>query len=165
MIQEISSFDFDGTLFFTPEPETGKDIFKRETGIDWPHVGWWSKKETLDTKIFHIPMNEWVYRKYLSSISDNKISILATGRMEHLRKEVENILDLSNLTFDKVYLNPGGDTYDFKIRVFENLIDKYRPLKFIMYDDRKEHLVKFKKWSLIQQCEVDVIDINTKTKI
>lgn len=165
MIKEVISFDFDGTLFYTPEPLLGKDVFKRETGLDWPHRGWWSKRETLDTKIFNIPINQWVYRKYLESISDDKIVILATGRMEPLRREVENILDGEELVFDKVYLNPGGDTYMFKIRVFEKLIEKHSPLKFTMYDDRIEHLVKFKEWGLMQQCDVDVINVNTKKKM
>jgi sialic acid synthase SpsE len=73
-----------------------------------PHRGWWSKPESLDMNIFKIDLNEWVYRKYLETIVDPKnYVILATGRIELLRKEVETILSHHNLKFDKISLNWG----------------------------------------------------------
>lgn len=165
MLKKIYSFDFYATLFYTPEPEEGKKVFKRETGIDWPHKGWWSKKETLDQEIFYIPINEWVYKQYLNCISEDSMIILATGRIEKLRNEVESILSNHNLVFDEVHLNPGMDTYLFKQRLFERLIDKHKPDLFTMYDDRVEHLIKFKEWAKTQTCQIDIIDINRKIKI
>jgi hypothetical protein len=165
MIRKIYVFDFDGTLFYTPEPEQGKKIFKLKFGFDWPHRGWWSKRETLDQNIFHIPMNQWVYREYRKSISEDSVVILATGRMEKLRLEVESILDNNNLDFHEVHLNPGMDTFLFKANLFDNLIKKYNPEVLTMYDDRVEHLVKFKEWAKTQSCEIDIIDINRKIKL
>ena len=165
MFKKIYSFDFDGTLFYTPEPEEGKKVFKRETNLDWPHKGWWSRKETLDQNIFHIPMNQWVYREYLNAISDDSMVILATGRIEKMRREVEEILNDNNLNFHEVHLNPGMETFLFKTRLFEKLINKHNPDIFIMYDDRSEHLIKFKEWAKNQPCRIDIIDINRKIKI
>lgn len=165
MFKKIYSFDFDGTLFYTPEPEEGKKVFKRETGLDWPHKGWWSRKETLDQDIFHIPMNQWVYKEYLKAISDDSMVILATGRIEKMRREVEEVLNGNNLNFHEVHLNPGMETFLFKTRLFEKLINKYNPDVFTMYDDRSEHLIKFKEWAKNQSCEIDIIDINRKIKI
>ena len=54
------------------------------------------------------------------SDSDNYV-ILATGRIEKLRPEVEKILNKYNLSFDGIYLNRGGDTYTFKSRLFDKM--------------------------------------------
>ena len=160
---KIVSFDFDDTLCHTPLPETGKDIWKEKTGFDWPHRGWWSKPESLDIEVFDIPVNEWVYQKYLEAVTDESTYlILATGRIEPLRKEVELVLNHHNLSFDDVFLNFGGDTFTFKTRLFENLIKKYEPEEFIMYDDRQEHLPRFCEWAETQPCKVVVVDVVNK---
>src|SRR5690348_10782720 len=100
-MEELISFDFDGTFFHTPEPHEGKKIWQQKTGGQFPHDGWWSKPETLDTDVFYIPMNQWVYNKYLEAKeNENTYIILATGRLERLRKQVENILNLNDLEFD-----------------------------------------------------------------
>jgi len=165
MIEKIVIFDFDGTLFHTPEPKLGEVIWKQKTGIDWPYTGWWSKKETLDLNIFNIPLNQFVYRKYLEAVAeDNTYVVLATGRIERLRKEVETILRENNLSFDRVDLNTGGDTLTFKTRLFEKLIQKYKPKTLVMYDDRHLHLVEFEKWAKFQPCQIEIIDV-TKSEL
>ena len=165
MSKKISIFDFDGTFFYTPEPEEGKKIFKSRFGFDWPHRGWWSKKESLDQNTFHIPMNQWVYREYQKAVSENDMLILATGRMEKLRKEVEIILNDNNLKFHGIYLNPGMDTFLFKTKLFENLIKNHSAESLTMYDDRSEHLIKFRDWRKTQTCLIDIIYINRKIKL
>lgn len=162
---KIYAFDFDGTLFDTPDPEIGKPIFKEKTGLDWPHRGWWSKRESLDTKIFKIKPIDWVYREYLKATSTNDMVIMATGRMESLRDQVTKILKSNNIEFNITYLNPGMDTYIYKTRVFGGLIDKHKPEKFIMYDDRDAHLEKFIDWAKTQPCEIDIIDVKIKKVI
>ena len=161
---KLICFDFDDTLCHTPLPEGGKEIWYEKTGTEWPHRGWWSKPESLDLEIFDIPVNKWVYQKYLQAVTDDSAYlILATGRIEALRKEVELVLNHHNLSFDEVYLNFGGDTFSFKTRLFENLISKIQPQEFIMYDDRQEHLPKFEEWALTQPCIVTIVDVVNKT--
>lgn len=49
------------------------------------HKGWWSKIESLDTKIFDIKLNEHVYKQYLIDRNDtNNMVILATGRCDKI---------------------------------------------------------------------------------
>ncbi len=161
---KLISFDFDDTLCHTPLPEGGKEIWFEKTGTEWPHRGWWSKPESLDLEVFDIPINKWVYEKYLEAVTDESAYlIMATGRIEPLRKEVELVLNHHNLSFDEVYLNFGGDTYSFKTRLFENLIDRLSPDEFIMYDDRQEHLPKFEEWAKNQNCVVTIVDVINKT--
>ena len=123
--RKLISFDFDATLFHTALEDEGKTIWKEKTGEKWPYVGWWSKPETLDTTIFDTPLNRPVYNEYLKAVSDSdNFVILATGRIERLRPQVEAILNKNNLSFDGVFLKRGpGDTLYFKTKLFETFIN------------------------------------------
>ena len=165
MIEKVVIFDFDGTLCWTPGLEECRKVWLEKTGNVWPYVGSWGRKESLDLDIFHIPVNPFVYKKYLEAIADtNTYTVLATGRLLKLRREVEKVLNLNNLSFDQVEFNPGMDTFRFKSQLFENLINKYRPEIFTMYDDRHEHLVEFEKWARFQDCVVEIIDVTKADK-
>lgn len=168
MIDTLYSFDFDGTLCFSPEPIEGKKIWLEKTKTDWPYVGWWGKAETLDSNIFYVPKNEWVYKEYLKSKAENNsYTIMATGRLEkvkNMRKNVETILNFHNMSFDEVHLNTLGDTFRYKVKLFENLINKTKCKHFIMYDDRYHHLVNFEKWAKEQSIKITIIDVKNKTE-
>lgn len=172
--KKLICFDFDKTLCNTIEPEEGISIWKEKTGFDYPHIrvnkgvetiGWWSKPETLDLNIFDTQLNKPVYDEYLKAVSDSdNFVILATGRLERLRKEVELILDRYNLSFKGIFLNKGGDTFTFKKTLFERLISELEPEEFIMYDDRQSHLIEFEKWAKTMSCDITIIDVvNMKT--
>ena len=163
--KNIVVFDFDGTLCFTADHIEGKKIWQKKTNTIFPYDGFYSKKQSLDTNVFYIPLNDFVYNKYLEAKSDpDNYVVLITGRLEKLRPEVENILKMHNLTFNATYLCTGGGTYNFKIRKFEDLISEFKPEVFTMYDDRYEHLVKFREWALTQPCEVHIIDVTKSDK-
>lgn len=166
MYSKLACFDFDGTLCHTPEPHEGKRIWREKTGFEFPHTGWWGKAESLNLDVFYIPLNEWVYRRYLEAMADpDTYVILATGRLQkalNMRKNVEKILNFHNLTFDEVHLNWGGDTYNFKTKLFEELMKKLKVNEFIMYDDRHEHLVKFREWAKGQRADIQIVDIVNK---
>ena len=164
-MKKVVSFDFDGTMCYTPEPESGKVFFKNITGVSWPHQGWWGRGESLDLDVFQIPLNTEVYTDYLEHLSDtDSYVVLATGRLNKLKKEVQKVLDLYELEFDEVHCNPGMDTFLFKKRLFENLISTHNPDSFIMYDDRQEHLDKFGDWATTQNCQIIIIDVVNKTQ-
>ena len=166
MYKKLICFDFDGTLCHTPEPSEGEKTWFEKTGKIWPYKGWWGKEESLDTDIFDIPVNDWVYKKYLEAIVDDyAYVILATGRLEHatnMRNRVESILTKNNLSFDDVYLNTGGDTFKFKTKLFESLTKEIGATEMVMYDDRQEHLVKFEQWSTLQPFDVTIVDVVNK---
>jgi hypothetical protein len=156
---KLVSFDFDNTLFFTPEPEEGKVEYLSKTGQNWPHRGWWGRSESLDLNIFDIPMNPAVYEQYLKYYNQpDTYIILATGRLKNLKVEVTTILNCNDLVFDEIHLNPGMETFKFKTKLFEDLIKKLNPSEFIMFDDRDLHLDQFKTWANNQDCKVSIID-------
>jgi hypothetical protein len=167
MYQTLYSFDFDDTLIHTMLPDPGMKIWKEKTGKTWPYRGWWSKVETLDMSIFDTPKNEWTYKKYLEAKADpTGYMILATGRLDTvsgMRDGVIKILNYYGLSFDEIYLNPGGDTFKFKTRLFETLISKTGCKHFVMYDDRADHLPHFYEWAEKQISKVTVVDVVNKT--
>ena len=164
--KRLISFDFDDTLCHTPKPEEGKIIWKEKTGTEWPYGGWWGRAESINPEIFDIQVNPWVYKKYLEAVSDpDNYVILATGRLKkvpNMLDHVESILNKNNISFDEVHLNWGGDTYNFKTKLFEQKIEELGVHEFIMYDDRIEHLVRFEEWAEEHHIDVTVIDVVNK---
>lgn len=165
---KLISYDFDKTLFLTPEPNEGKIRWKEKTGLDYPHRGWWGRIESLDTEIFMIDVNKKVYNQYLIDKKDpNNMIILATGRLENvpkMRESVEKILYKYNITFHNIYLNHGINTFNFKIKLFERLIKKHNIEEFTMYDDREEHIAKFVDWAKNQIIPINIIDVINEKK-
>jgi hypothetical protein len=164
--KRLIAFDFDDTLFHTPKPEEGQKTWKEKTGTDWPYGGWWGRSESIDPKIFYIPLNQWVYKRYLEAVSDSdNYVILATGRLrkkEGMLKHITTILNENNISFDEVHLNWGGDTYNFKTKLFEEKIEELGVKEFVMYDDRHEHLVRFYQWAPELGVNVKIVDVVNK---
>lgn len=167
MIKRLSCFDFDGTLFHTPTPETGRPLWEKETGLSWNGRGWWGNPESLNLNVFkHIPVNNWVYNKYLDDISDNNCyTFMATGRLKRLENKVQKVLDQYNIDCD-LFCNTGGDTLKFKCHLFEKMIEKFPNVtEFTMYDDRHEHMHQFVEWAKVQPIDINIIDVINKKQI
>jgi len=166
MFKKLISFDFEGTLIHTPVPETGKPEWERKTGLSWAGRGWWGQKDSLNTNIFYIPVNQWVYNQYekYKSDDDNYVFV-ATGRLKRLEPQVQKVLSLNDIDCD-LYCNTGGDTFDFKCNLFKSLM-KSNPKadELIMFDDRQEHLKEFVTWAKRQPIKVTIIDVVNKKTI
>ena len=147
-ITRFAVFDFDGTLIDTPLPEDGKKIWKEKTGTDWPNAGWWSKPESLDMKVFDMPVIPSVIEAYKQERSNpNTLVVMMTGRIKRLSVQVETILDSKGLTFDKYVYNMGGSTLHSKITSMDEILKEYPTIKSVqMFDDRVEHIDSFKTW-------------------
>jgi|AntRauMFilla1563_2_1112583.scaffolds.fasta_scaffold00263_8 hypothetical protein len=144
----LNIFDFDSTLVDTQIPETGKAIWLEKTGKKWPHIGWWSKPESLDCEVFEQPVIEAVIEEYKSlSSKPNSHNIMLTGRRTKLHKEVEAILEKHKLVFDEYRYNYGGDTLTNKIEQIADVLSKNKPIDHVnMFEDRIEHIVTFKQY-------------------
>jgi len=147
-INKISIFDFDGTLMSTPHPEEGKEIWERKTGKKYPHIGWWSKPESLDTEIFNIktiPPTVKAYEKERKN--PNTLVIMLTGRLPQQHNQVEGLLSSNEIYFDEYHYKGNGDTLGSKINTIETLLSKYPNVDRIeMWEDRVPHATEFKKW-------------------
>lgn len=166
-IKEVVVFDFDKTLINTLEPEEGKKIWKEKTGEDYPHHGWWGKKESLDINVFDNEPYEDIVAEYNKVANNPSVYVaLCTGRITRFTDEVNAILNKYNLVFDEVVLNgdrrftqKGADnnTLAFKIRYFADLVRRFPNLESMeIWDDRIEHHGTFVQWAKLQKVPVTV---------
>ena len=147
-ITKISVMDFDGTLVDTALPETGKIEYEKKTGKVWPHVGWWSKPESLDMNVFDMPVINSVVAAYkVEKANPETLCVMMTGRQPKLQNLVKAILDSKGLVFDKYIYSHGGNTIDSKIKSLNSLLLDYPKTTAVeLWDDRTEHISSFEAW-------------------
>lgn len=186
MITEIHLFDFDGTLFNSPEDTLeNRQKFEQETGIPWAinkkqakelseklgqnictRRGWWSRKETLEPPLVPDPAPiEWFNQNVLldfnsSKSNDAAITLLLTGRLIPIKPCVERICSVANILDDRVRFYVMGEdgpdplgqkptrTFPWKIWIVEQFM-RLNPTadKLIVWEDREDHVNKFKELS------------------
>lgn len=148
IIINCAIFDFDGTTVDTGTPETHKPIWKEKTGTDWPHVGWWGRKESLDMSVFNFKAKPAVKSDYMKQRGDaNTIVISLTGRRGKLGNEVKAVLDANGYTFDDYLYNYGSDTLSNKLEQMSKILKDIPTIKsFQMWDDRLSHFITFEQW-------------------
>jgi len=142
------SFGFDGTLMKTPHPEEGKKQWEEFTGKEYPHIGWWSKPESLDDAVFDIQPIETTVTDYLREKSNpDTLVIMLTGRIPHQAEQIEELLLLHNLSFDEYHYKGNGDTLTSKFNTIKSLLNRFPNVKEIeMWEDREPHAIEFKQW-------------------
>ena len=167
LIKKLSIFDFDGTLIDTISPEEGKKIWKEKTGTDYPHKGWWGKRETLDIDIFENKPFDDIVADFNQAVGEpNTYTALCTGRIVPLKKEVHAILNKYGFVFDEVVLNgdkrfvkkgEANDTLAFKIRFLDDLVSRFPNLEELeFWDDRDKHNPTFVQWGKMQTFPVTI---------
>ena len=146
-ITKLAIFDFDGTLVNTPLPDKGRIEYEKKTGQPWPHKGWWGQPDSLDTKVFDMPVIDSVISDYKTEKTNpNTLTILLTGRIKKLSTYVEKVLKEKGLSFDEYHYNNGGSTDAFKVKILDDLIRKYPDVEVEMWEDRLEHVPIFEQW-------------------
>ena len=90
-VEELLVYDFDGTLADTPTPITGKEMYKRKTGREWRHNGWWGRKESLEPPLEVYPGP--AFSSYLENrLRSDCVRIMMTGRVHKLSARVTECL-------------------------------------------------------------------------
>lgn len=115
-------------------PEDGKKQWEEKTGQPYPHVGWWGRKESLDTDVFNIKPFPNILRLLKKDMGDpDTTTIILTSRMEKLRPELENILRLNGIVVDELITKKGSaDKGDVILRI-ENYNQDLKEI--VVYDD------------------------------
>ena len=84
-------------------------LWKEKNGEPYPHRGWWGRPESLDTTLFDIkPFPNVLAQLVKEKNTPDTSVIILTSRMEKLRSEVENVLDLNGIVVDDVILKKGN---------------------------------------------------------
>jgi DNA topoisomerase IB len=139
---KLHVFDFDGTLFRSPEkPE------------DWSG-GWWGRLESLSPPLVpERPDPDWwngsVVSAAKSAISKpDEMAVMVTGRLKKFSARVKDLLKQAGLAgFDEIYFSSGGSTDAYKIAVMKEILSKYPTIRGVaIWEDRSEHLRKFADW-------------------
>jgi len=167
-------YDFDGTIFRSPDREEGSMAFYEATGNRWPHQGWWGRIETLTPPVIPDPIPEemWIQETldfHQKDIEDeNSFVVLMTGRPYKVRRRVREILDSKNILFHREYYRgmpgqKGRDTFDIKVNIMEE--DLFHDALNILeiHEDRQEHLSAFmtkaKRWKSLMSKHLEKIII------
>ena len=157
-ITKISIFDFDGTLMKTPHPEEGKKEWENFYNKDYPHIGWWSKPESLDDAVFNIEPIESTVSSYIKEKENpNTLVIMLTGRLPHQNDQIVELLSLHNIFFDEYHYKETGDTLSSKLNTIITLLNRYPNVSSIeMWEDREPHAIAFKEWGRDNVVDVEV---------
>ena len=160
-------FDLDGTLLDTPLPDVGKKIWEEKTGNKWPHRGWWGRADSLDIDVFDMPTIETTMVGYKEVIAEeNTLTVMMTGRLVKLKKEVNKLLEKHNLVFDLHRFNTGGETFRVKQKQILAILNQYPEIDVIeIWEDRPEHIVRFRDLSddwvtngVIKSFTINIVD-------
>jgi len=138
---ELHVYDFDGTLFRSPEQPVG-----------WAkNNNWWGHQDSLGRPcVPDKPDGSWwvgsvVSKAKESTAQHDVVAVLATGRQDNsfARWRVPELLGQVGLNFDQVYLHPnnGMPTDMFKEWVVTSLLRRYPEITVVRtWDDTKANL-------------------------
>ena len=154
-ITRIDLFDFDGTIFNSPEPSVklwgnklyGKLMAPPKSG----GLGWFQNVLTLQPKyLTGCTFNDHVVDAVKKSMADeHSLTVMLTGRTDNYESLVKNIISNVGLVFDDYGfkpLNDGGTTFDFKEKFVKDLILSHPNVNYIqIWEDRTKHLHKFRE--------------------
>lgn len=154
MKTKISTFDFDGTLFDSPDRERGSEAYFNATGDIWPFSGWWGRPETLQHPVVPDPVPKEMFfdkivKHYRDDYNDpNCHVVLLTGRPFKVRKIVQKILASQEISFHDEYYrgmpgSKGRDTLEIKLNIIQEHLIKDHTEIFEIWEDRPEHLSQF----------------------
>lgn len=143
--RELHIYDFDGTLFDTPGPETGIPLWESFHGTTWPHRGWWGEPESLDLDVFDIGPNPHVLAQFEQSMGDPGVhTVVLTGRHTGLRPQVSTVLNEWNVQPDELVLTPSlHGTLSFKMGYIEKWVERVPLERVVMWEDRESHVQAF----------------------
>lgn len=139
-MSELHLFDFDGTLFKSPDPP-----------MWWDSGSWWADGQSLEPPcVPEKPGPEWWIGSTVTqakrSIANPEVwTILCTGRNDRpFRWRVPELLHQKGLRFDEVFLNKGGGTAEFKKGILRAQLRKHPHIDTVhIWEDRPNHLKAF----------------------
>lgn len=141
-IKSLIFMDLDGTLMDSPMPETGMKIWEEKTGNPYPHIGWWSKPESLNTTVFNIKPF-LLFESMLKAAFDDSESyvIILTSRIEKLRDCVQNVLDVNNIHVDKLDLKRNNLTKGQRVLRYLDLFPNVEIVN--AFDDKDSDILSY----------------------
>lgn len=162
MKDRIVVFDFDGTLFNTIDASYGRIIYRKKTGKDWQHSGWYNREESLDSSVFPITVNNKMKTEYDNAKkNDRNIVCLVSERPIKVKEKIEELLDKNGFKFDYMFYRESEEDY-FQIKC--NQIKKVMAADnnintLVVWEDKKFDVDRFKNWAkkFFQNIEINLV--------
>lgn len=142
-MKRLVAYDHDKTLMDVPEPDSGKIIWKEKTGKEYPHKGWWGRKESLNTEMFNIKPYPSVLSRLKKDMSDPDAHvIILTSRLFKLKPEIENVLKINNIQVDEIVTKKGNeDKGDILLKYVQKNPDIEQIDVYDDFADKNEHKI------------------------
>lgn len=175
-IKKIHIYDFDNTLYNSPQPN--RQLYSKRLYDQLFHpsllgnLGWWSEPSFLEqsfndmlssddkgqAQFWNAEMIDLAKQSYLSQ---DTLSIVLTGRKEHLFHELFSKMFIA---FGKVHFNAtclrrenvGSSTIEYKLGVIDSLLDYYSSSleEITIYDDRLGQIKQFQNYFKTSKCRL-----------
>lgn len=151
----INIFDFDGTIFNSPNPSReiwdNKMFGKLMSSPKQGGYGWYQNIRTLEDKyIKNSTFNDSVVADVRKSMDDpDTVTVLLTGRTTNYSDIIQGIVMEEDLEFDEFGFKPTGEkvtTFNFKTDFIKDLIDRYDGIEVNLWEDRIKHVRRFREW-------------------
>jgi uncharacterized protein (UPF0248 family) len=157
-------FDFDDTLFSTPDARTGRQLYENFTGRKWKRKGWFTWPESL------LPPLKAVPGPVLATFRDHigqagSITAILTGRNERTKPGVDHVLECYGVYPEKLIMKPDDTdegTPVFKARIVQQLLNEHPNITLVKFwDDNTRNLAAIHRLSLssaFKHIQFDIVD-------
>lgn len=136
----IRFFDFDGCLFDSPIPETGKDVWSTFHGKPYPHIGWWGRVESMDLLVYDIKPFKQVHDIYLEGKNENTIDFILTSRLDKFEPIIMQLLKDNDIDIKYVLTKNKHEKGERIVQTIEWFSDK-NITDVYFYDDRDKEII------------------------
>lgn len=143
-IKNLYIFDFDGTMFNTPDALDGKARYEAITGNPWPKRGFYGQSESLMPPVQVYPGPALAdYRAHCNQ--PNSFTVILTGRSYKAESGVRYVLESNKIEPDRLILKDmGHSTCDYKVQAIKALLSEFPTITFVkLWEDLCENLTAF----------------------
>lgn len=150
---KLAVFDFDDTLFETPNEKIVKEKYFDINYEPWPKEVYWPDDNfSLDTTVFDIPAKHLIHLELEKAFNESTTYVvLLTGRSILAKKGVENVLKVNNIDyFNQLILRqPDVHVLEHKLSSLEKLVEQLpKVMECEFWDDRYDFAPHFKSWGI-----------------
>ena len=140
-VKVLNVYDFDKTLFFTDDAESGKSKYEKALGTTYPHKGWFGKEESLSDELEIQKNNQMEAIFNVLKDEPNSISVLISNRIVKLQDRLETFLKDRDFVFDEILLKKGSQT---KVQRLEDVWERNQDVEKInIFDDLDSALSEY----------------------
>ena len=144
MVTELFVYDFDGTLFDSPYPAAGKQVYKTAMGQSWPYKGWWNVAESLLPPL-KVPPGPALASFRAHCGRSGSHTVILTARIQSTAAGVEHVLTNYNIHSDELIMKPNNTSEckntEYKVAYLHKLLDRFPNAKLVkLWEDNATNL-------------------------